>query len=189
MASYSWLPVMVVLMPLQLHQTLLKEEKALKSLFQITDRVPNIEADDARGEKVEKLEGDIELRQVTMVYPSRPSVIVLKDVNLKVKRGHSLALVGSSGSGKSSIISLIERFYDPSSGEILMDGTNIKDLNLKSLRRHIALVQQEPALFATTIYENIVQGKAGASEAEVIEAAKAANAHNFIRSLQKDTRR
>lgn len=89
-------------------------------------------------------------------------------------------MVGASGSGKSSVIALIARFYDPTSGKVKIDGHDIKKLRLRSLRRHIALVQQEPALFATTIHENILYGRDGASDAEIVEAAQAANAHNFI---------
>ncbi|CAM6112793.1 unnamed protein product [Calypogeia fissa] len=160
-----------------------KGGQAIASLFSIMDRVSKIDADNPDGDKVDKISGDIELKQVTMVYPSRPNVTVLRDVSLEVSSGQSLALVGASGCGKSSIISLIERFYDPSSGQIFIDGKDIKNYNLRFLRQHIGLVQQEPALFATTLHENIVFGKTGASEAEVIEAAKAANAHNFISSL------
>ncbi|MED6171656.1 (ABC) transporter [Stylosanthes scabra] len=105
------------------------------------------------------------------------------DFNLLVPSGKSIALVGQSGSGKSSVISLILRFYDPISGKVMIDGKDIRRLNLKSLRKHIGLVQQEPALFATSIYENILYGKEGASDSEVIEAAKLANAHNFISGL------
>ncbi|CAM6102831.1 unnamed protein product [Calypogeia fissa] len=156
---------------------------AVKSIFKVLNRVTRIEPDDREGVKVEKIWGDITFRNVKFAYPSRPNVPVLKNLNLSIRSGHSLALVGASGSGKTSIIALIERFYDPSSGQILVDGMDIKTYNLRSLRQHIALVQQEPALFATTIYENIIYGKASASEVEVIEAAKTANAHSFISSL------
>lgn len=94
-----------------------------------------------------------------------------------------MALVGGSGSGKSTVIALLERFYDPLAGEVLIDGINIKDFQLKWLRTQIGLVSQEPALFATSIKENIMFGKEGSSEDEVIKASKAANAHNFISSL------
>ncbi|KAJ8439813.1 LOW QUALITY PROTEIN: hypothetical protein Cgig2_029073 [Carnegiea gigantea] len=94
--------------------------------------------------------------------------------------GSSLAVVGQSGSGKSTLISLVMRFYDPTSGSVLIDGFDIRSLNLRSLRRRISLVQQEPALFSTTIYENIRYGKEVATEIEIMKAAKAANAHGFI---------
>ncbi|CAM6102265.1 unnamed protein product [Calypogeia fissa] len=163
--------------------TLSQARQAVTSVFQVLDRVTQIEPNDSQGRKVEKIGGEIELKDITLAYPSRPDFLVLKKLSLKVLAGKSLALVGASGSGKSSIISLIERFYDPISGEVLIDGTDIRKYNLLALRQHIALVQQEPALFATTIYENILYGKDGASEAEIIEAAKAANAHRFISSL------
>jgi ATP-binding cassette subfamily B (MDR/TAP) protein 1 len=97
--------------------------------------------------------------------------------------GKTVALVGSSGSGKSTVIALLERFYDPLAGEVLIDGVNVKELQLKWLRRQIGLVSQEPALFATTIKENILYGKDGATMDEVVEAAKSANAYTFIMQL------
>jgi ATP-binding cassette subfamily B (MDR/TAP) protein 1 len=97
--------------------------------------------------------------------------------------GKTVALVGSSGSGKSTVIALLERFYDPLAGEVLIDSVNIKEFQLKWLRRQIGLVSQEPALFATTIKENILYGKDGATTDEVVDAAKSANAYNFIMQL------
>ncbi len=108
--------------------------------------------------------------------------VLMAGFSLRVKAGRSIALVGQSGSGKSTIIGLIERYYDPLKGEVRIDGKDIKRLHLQTLRRHIALVGQEPTLFAGTIRENILYGRENATEAEIIEAAKAANAHNFIRS-------
>ncbi|XP_050378891.1 ABC transporter B family member 2-like [Argentina anserina] len=166
---------------LALAPDLLKGNQMVASVFEVTDRRTEVLAD--IGEDVTKLEGTIELRGVQFSYPSRPDVVLFRDFNLKVHSGKTMALVGQSGSGKSSVISLILRFYDPTAGKVLIDGKDIKKVNLKSLRRHIGLVQQEPALFATSIYENILYGKEGASEAEVIEAAKHANAHSFISSL------
>jgi len=168
---------------LALAPDLVKGGQAVQSVFRVLDRRTAIDADDPEKEKVESIKGNIEFKNVVFAYPTRPEITIFKDLNLKVRSGKSLALVGASGSGKSSIISLVERFYDPISGHIYIDGKDIKSVNLKSLRRHIALVQQEPALFATTIYENIVYGREGASEAEVYEAAKAANAHNYISAL------
>lgn len=94
-----------------------------------------------------------------------------------------MALVGTSGSGKSTVIALLERFYDPLAGQVRIDGVNIKELQLKWLRRQIGLVSQEPALFATSIRENILYGKDGASMEEVIQASQSANAHAFIAKL------
>ncbi|KAG6684448.1 hypothetical protein I3843_12G065200 [Carya illinoinensis] len=160
---------------------LLKGNQMVASVFEVMDRKTEVLGD--VGEELMTVEGTIEFRGVQFSYPSRPEVLIFKDFNLRVRSGKSMALVGQSGSGKSSVISLILRFYDPTAGRVMIDGKDIKKLKIKSLRRHIGLVQQEPALFATSIYENILYGKEGASEAEVIEATKLANAHTFVSSL------
>ncbi|KAJ8438967.1 hypothetical protein Cgig2_018878 [Carnegiea gigantea] len=167
---------------------LLKGNQMVESVFEVIDRKTEVKGDS--GEELTNVHGMIELRGVEFSYPSRPDVLVFKDLNLKVSAGESMALVGQSGSGKSSVIALILRFYDPTAGKVMIDGRSaifvgkdIKRLRLKSLRKHIGLVQQEPALFATSIYENIVYGKDGATESEVLEAAKLANAHSFISAL------
>jgi ATP-binding cassette subfamily B (MDR/TAP) protein 1 len=100
-----------------------------------------------------------------------------------VPAGHTVALVGASGSGKSTVIALLERFYDPSAGEVMLDGVDIRRLRLKWLRAQMGLVSQEPALFATTIRQNILFGKEDATEEEIVAAAKVANAHDFISQL------
>lgn len=160
---------------------LLKGNQMVESVFEVIDRKTQVKGDS--GEEVTKVQGTIELRGVEFSYPSRPDVILFKDLNLKVSAGQSMALVGQSGSGKSSVIALILRFYEPLAGKVMVDGKDIKKLKLKSLRKHIGLVQQEPALFGTSIYENILYGKEGATEPEVLEAAKLANAHTFISAL------
>ncbi|CAO1939601.1 unnamed protein product [Urochloa humidicola] len=160
---------------------IIKGNQMVASVFDILDRKTDVRID--TGEDIKKVEGLIELRGVEFRYPSRPDVTVFKGLDLLMKAGKSMALVGMSGSGKSTVLSLILRFYDPVAGRILIDGKDVKKLKLKSLRKHIGLVQQEPALFATTIYDNILYGKDGATEAEVIEAARLANAHSFISSL------
>jgi ATP-binding cassette subfamily B (MDR/TAP) protein 1 len=147
------------------------------------DRVPEIDTDNMNGQVLEKVNGSIELRDIEFAYPSRPDTQIFKSFNLHIPAGMTVALVGGSGSGKSTVVALIERFYDPSKGQVLLDGINIKDLQLKWMRSQIGLVSQEPALFATTIKENILFGKEGASMEEVIGAAKASNAHNFISTL------
>lgn len=160
---------------------LLKGNQMVASVFELLDRETEVVSD--VGEDVTKMDGTIELRGVQFSYPSRPDVLIFKDFDLRVHAGKTMALVGQSGSGKSSVLALILRFYDPLAGKIMIDGKDIRKLKLKSLRKHIGLVQQEPALFATSIYENILYGKEGASEGEVIEAAKLANAHSFISAL------
>ncbi|KAG6403779.1 hypothetical protein SASPL_136011 [Salvia splendens] len=163
----------------------IKGGRAMRSVFALLDRRTQIEPDDPEGVPTpDSIRGEIELKHVDFYYPSRPHVSVLGDLNLRVRAGKTLALVGPSGSGKSSILALILRFYEPSSGRILVDGKDIRKYNLKSLRRHIALVQQEPCLFATTIYDNIAYGREPApTESEVVEAATLANAHRFISAL------
>jgi ATP-binding cassette, subfamily B, bacterial len=132
---------------------------------------------------VERFHGEIEMRDITFAYPTRPDSIVLRDFNLSAKAGQRIALVGPSGSGKTTSISLLFRFYDPASGEVLIDGKNVRDLSLTTLRRNLALVPQEVLLFGGTIRENIAYGKPGASEEEIISAAKQANAHDYIIAL------
>nr|VDC65414.1 unnamed protein product [Brassica rapa] len=166
---------------LALAPDILKGNQMVASVFELLDRRSQVVGD--KGEELSNVEGTIELKGVHFSYPSRPDVTIFRDFDLTVPYGKSMALVGQSGSGKSSVLSLILRFYDPTAGIIMIDGQDIKKLKLKSLRRHVGLVQQEPALFATTIYENILYGKEGALESEVMEAAKLANAHDFICSL------
>ncbi|CAH9092477.1 unnamed protein product [Cuscuta epithymum] len=162
--------------------------ESVASVFSILDRRTMIDPNDPDAGPVESIRGDIELRHIDFSYPSRPDVCVFKDLNLKICAGQSQALVGASGSGKSSIIALIERFYDPTVGKVMIDGRDIKRLNLKSLRLKIGLVQQEPALFAASILENISYGKEGATEGEVMEAALQANMHTFITTLPEGYR-
>ncbi|XP_057969439.1 ABC transporter B family member 19 [Malania oleifera] len=157
--------------------------EAVGSVFSILDRSTKIDPDDPEAVPVESIRGEIELRHIDFAYPSRPDVTVFKDLSLRIRAGQSQALVGASGSGKSSVIALIERFYDPTAGKVMVDGKDIRRMNLKSLRLKIGLVQQEPALFAASIFENIAYGKDGATEAEVIEAARAANVHGFVSGL------
>ncbi|TQD86886.1 hypothetical protein C1H46_027503 [Malus baccata] len=111
--------------------------------------------------------------------------MIFNGFSIKIEAGKSTALVGQSGSGKSTIIGLIERFYDPIKGAVKIDGQDVKSYHLKSLRKHIALVSQEPTLFAGTIRENIVYGVSDkVDELEIVEAARAANAHDFIAGLK-----
>lgn len=157
--------------------------ESIRSIFSILDRNTRIDPDDPDSEMVDTVRGEIELRHVDFAYPSRPEVTIFKDLSLRIRAGQSQALVGASGSGKSSVIALLERFYDPTSGKVMIDGKDIRRLNLKSLRTKIGLVQQEPVLFASTILDNIAYGKEGATEQEVIEAARTANVHSFITGL------
>jgi len=127
--------------------------------------------------------GEIEFKNVSFNYPTRPDFEVLKNISFKAHIGETVALVGSSGSGKSTIASLISRFYDPVNGVIMVDGKNSKEYTLTDLRKKIALVPQDVILFAGTILDNIAYGKPGATTEEIEEAAKKANAFDFITSF------
>ncbi|KAI5055877.1 hypothetical protein GOP47_0029398 [Adiantum capillus-veneris] len=151
-------------------------------VFQLINRMPSILNSD-EGEKPHSVTGTILLTNVSFRYRSRPNVKVLDNVSLEIPATTIVALVGSSGSGKSTIVSLIERYYDPEKGEIFLDGISLRTLNLKWLRSHIGLVGQEPVLFATSIVENLRYARKDATMAEIEAASKAANAHSFIMQL------
>ncbi|KAM0941978.1 putative ABC-type xenobiotic transporter [Dioscorea sansibarensis] len=162
----------------------IKGGRAMRSVFEVIDRKTEIEPDDPDASPVpDRLRGDVELKHVDFAYPSCPDMPVLKDLTLRARAGKTLALVGPSGCGKSSVIALIQRFYEPNSGRVLIDGKDIRKYNLKALRKAMAMVPQEPCLFAATIKENIAYGCDSATEAEIIEAATQANAHKFISAL------
>ncbi|KAI5070429.1 hypothetical protein GOP47_0014772 [Adiantum capillus-veneris] len=164
---------------------LLEASNAGERICNLIERVPTIDSADNRGLLMEahKVKGEIEFKNVSFFYPARPETPVLQDFTLHISAGKTTALVGVSGSGKSTVISLLLRFYDPLSGFISVDGTPIKLLQLRNLRAQMGLVSQEPALFAATIKHNILFGKEGASMEDIIQAAKRANAHNFISQL------
>ncbi len=128
-------------------------------------------------------EGNIEFRNVSFEYPDDHNR-VFSGLNLKIKSGEKVAIVGPSGGGKTTLCNLIPRFYDATSGEILLDGSNIKSYTLKSLRKNIGIVQQDVYLFSGTVFENIAYGKPGCTREEIIDAAKKAGAHEFISELK-----
>lgn len=163
-----------------------------QKIFSAIDRNSPMNPEALNGKKLDEVTGTIELKNVRHIYPSRPEVVVMNGVSLVVPAGKETALVGASGSGKSTIVSLVERFYDPVGGQVLLDGHNIQELNLRWFRQQIAIVQQEPILFSTSIYENIRYGLSGEQwsglnkEKEnelIVNAAKMANAHTFITTL------
>ncbi|KAA8540222.1 hypothetical protein F0562_024215 [Nyssa sinensis] len=159
---------------------------AIPAVLDIINRWPSIGNDRQKGRKIERSKPfDVEFKMVTFSYPSRPEVMVLRNFCLKVKGGSMVALVGGSGSGKSTVIWMIQRFYDPNQGKVLMGGMDLTELNVKWLRHQIALVGQEPALFAGSIKDNIAFGKPNASWSEIEEAAKEAYIHKFISGLPK----
>ncbi|TQE09714.1 hypothetical protein C1H46_004671 [Malus baccata] len=157
---------------------------AIPAVFDIITRKPLISSSREKERKLDRSKPlDIQFKMVTFAYLSRPDVNVLSNLCLKVKGGNTVALVGGSGSGKSTVIWLIQRFYDPIQGKVMMGGMDLREINLKWLRRQIALVGQEPTLFAGTIRENIAFGNPSASRVEIEEAAREAYIHEFISSL------
>jgi len=157
-----------------------------QNLFDIIDRIPEIRKPDDGKECIEmKISGTITFEHVSFTYPSRPDVQVLRNISLEIKSGETVALVGHSGCGKSTIISLLERFYDPDDGRILIDGVPIWNLYPTNWRGQLGYVGQEPVLFNGTIADNILHGtnqtnKGDYSHSDVQKAARQANAHNFI---------
>ncbi|WVR08476.1 hypothetical protein IAU60_005531 [Kwoniella sp. DSM 27419] len=169
-----------------------KARSAAAKLFATIDRIPSIDSASPLGQKPSVVHGEISLTNVKFHYPSRPNVPILKGLTTTFEAGKTFALVGASGSGKSTVVSLVERFYDPIQGSVKLDGVDIKDLNLKWLRQQIGLVSQEPTLFGTTVLGNVEHGLIGsrwenASKEEKFELVKKAcidaNAHDFILKL------
>ncbi|XP_041457651.1 ATP-binding cassette sub-family B member 9-like [Lytechinus variegatus] len=162
---------------------LMKAAGASRKVFQLIDRKPTFMNEGRRAPR--QFEGQLEFKNVSFAYPTRPSIPVLKDVSFTASPGEVLALVGPSGGGKSSCISLIEHFYEPSSGEVLIDGRNVKEYDHAFLHQKIALVGQEPVLYARSIQDNISYSLQDCSTESIESAAKQANAHNFIMHLRK----
>ncbi|GJM93463.1 hypothetical protein PR202_ga10021 [Eleusine coracana subsp. coracana] len=154
------------------------------SIFSILDRKSKIDSCSNDGMTLENVTGSIDFNNVSFKYPSRPDVQIFNDFTLHIPSRKTVALVGESGSGKSTIIALLERFYDPDSGTISLDGHELKSLKMSWLRDQMGLVGQEPVLFNDTIRANIMYGKHGeVTEEEIMAVAKAVNAHEFISSL------
>ncbi|KAF2429760.1 P-loop containing nucleoside triphosphate hydrolase protein [Tothia fuscella] len=176
--------------PQILHIT--KAASAAHDLFKIIDREPIIDSLSESGEAPTTCHGDIELRGIQFAYPSRPDVPVLQDFNISIPANKTTALVGASGSGKSTIIGLLERWYAASAGTILMDGIDIANLKIEWLRTNVRLVQQEPVLFSGTVFQNVAFGLVGTAfvtapyeeQLKLVQAAcKQAYAHDFIEDL------
>lgn len=157
-----------------------KIQKAIGSTERVMDLLDEEPEQLKEGNEVEAIKGQVEFRKVSFSYPQRKSVQVLDEISFTCQPGETIALVGSSGAGKSTISSLLMKFYKVDQGEILYDGQNIDDLDNHGLRKHIAVVPQEVMLFAGSISENVKYGRPDASEEEVMEAIKQANAYDFI---------
>lgn len=158
-------------------------QAAAFKMFETISRQPEIDSSGTSGKVFEDIRGDIELRDVYFSYPARPNEQIFRGFSLSIPTGTTAALVGQSGSGKSTVISLIERFYDPQSGQVLIDGINLKEFQLKWIRTKIGLVSQEPVLFTASIKDNIAYGKDGATTEEIRAASELANAAKFIDKL------
>lgn len=156
---------------------------AAYSIFEVIDRKPPIDSSSKEGKKPESLIGKISFKNIFFNYPSRKDAKVLQGFNLDIKPGETVALVGPSGCGKSTCIQLVQRFYDPISGSVELDGNDIKSLNIGWLRDNIGVVSQEPVLFDCTIAENIRFGKEDATDEEIERVTKEANAFDFIVKL------
>jgi ATP-binding cassette subfamily B (MDR/TAP) protein 1 len=162
-----------------------KAQEATRHLQELFDRQPLIDSWSNDGANLETVEGSIEFRDVHFRYPTRPEQPVLRGLNLTVKPGQYVALVGASGCGKSTTIALLERFYDPLVGGIYIDGKEISSLNIKQYRSYLALVSQEPTLYQGTVRENILLGADhdDVSDSAIEFACKEANIFDFIMSL------
>ncbi|KAE8699645.1 ABC transporter B family member 12 [Hibiscus syriacus] len=158
-------------------------QAAAFKMFETIKRKPEIDSFDTSGKVLEDIRGDIELRDIYFSYPARPEEQIFSGFSLSILSGTTVSLVGQSGSGKSTAISLIERFYDPQAGEVLIDGINLKEFQLRWIRGNIGLVSQEPVLFTSSIRDNITYGKEGATTEEIRAAAELANAAKFIDKL------
>ena len=151
---------------------------AAERVFGLMDRVPTIAP--KGGMQLPDLTGHVVFEGVDFRYPSRPDVQVLRSVDLEIRPGEIVALVGPSGGGKSTVASLISRFYDPDAGRVRLDDVDLRDIDVDWLHRQIGAVAQEPILFSTTVADNILYGREGATVEEIEAAARAANAHDFV---------
>ncbi|RXM42255.1 ABC transporter ATP-binding protein [Flavobacterium sp. YO12] len=164
----------------EMYAQIQKAVGATERVFELLEEKPEEINAKPNASTLEKIKGNVTFKNVAFSYPSRKEVQVLKDVNFSAAFGQKIAIVGPSGAGKSTISSLLLRFYDITSGEIIVDEKNIYDYDLENLRGNMSIVPQDVILFGGTIRENIAYGKPNASEDEIVAAAKQANAFNFI---------
>ena len=159
------------------YNTLITNFSAADRIFDILDIEPVIK-NSLNAKPIGIIKGNVEFKNVTFSYDDETEV--LKNVSFKVSKGEKIALVGATGAGKSTIVSLLSRFYDPTKGKILVDGKDIKNVDLESLRSQMGIMLQDTFLFSESIMENIRYGRLDATDEEVINAAKAVNAQKFI---------
>lgn len=164
----------------EMYAQIQKAVGATERVFELLEETPEAINANPKTTPIEKIKGTVSFKNVAFSYPSRKEVEVLKDVNFNAEFGQKIAIVGPSGAGKSTISSLLLRFYDITSGEILVDGKNIYDYDLENLRGNMSIVPQDVILFGGTIRENIAYGKPDATDEEIMLAAKQANALNFV---------
>lgn len=181
--SYFFASMMAILKPIKsltnVNTIIQKAITATEDIFEIFDAISELD----QGRKaIQKVQGKIQFKSLSFSYP-RTTNLVLKNVNLTAKAGEVVALVGRSGSGKTTITNLLARFYQPTEGKILLDDEDIQFISLSNLRSHISLVAQNVNLFEDTIFHNIAYGNKDIAESKVIQAAKSANAWNFIDQL------
>jgi ATP-binding cassette subfamily B protein len=176
--SMFWKPIVNIS---QFSTTFVTNIAAAERIFDILDIEPDI-ADSNLAVKMPKIKGLVEFKNVTFGYDN--DAPILNNVSFKVSPGETVALVGPTGAGKTTIVNLISRFYDVQSGELLVDGKNIKDVDLESFRSQMGIMLQDTFLFSESILENIRYGRLDATDEEVINAAKAVNAHEFIMKLE-----
>ncbi|CAK8673192.1 unnamed protein product [Clavelina lepadiformis] len=169
---------------LSTHISAIPQARAVAArIYQVIDRVPEIDIFSNEGDEPNPDDVTIQFSHVSFNYPARQDVEILKKITFEIKHGQRVGLVGQSGCGKSTIVQLIQRFYDVKDGTVHIGGKDVRSLNLKKLRHLIGVVSQEPVLFGTSIAENIRWGRTGISDEEIHEAAKQANAFNFVMKL------
>jgi ABC-type multidrug transport system fused ATPase/permease subunit len=166
----------------ELYAQIQKAVGATERVFELLEEIPE-KIKDTLSDSDDKIKGDVSFKNVAFYYPSRKEIQVLKEVSFNANFGQKIAIVGPSGAGKSTIASLLLRFYDINGGEISIDGKNIYDYDLETLRGNMSIVPQDVILFGGTIRENIAYGKPNATEVEIIKAAKQANAYEFIKGF------
>ena len=172
-----------VMMFSMMFQTITRAQASAKRINEVMDCEPVIKDGKYEGEGTEKVRGHVVFKNVVFRYPDAVDAPVLHDIDLDIKPGENIAILGATGSGKSSLVQMIPRYYDPIEGEILLDGVNVKDYTLKALRTKIAYVLQKSELFSGTISENLRWGNENATDEELIDACKLAQAHDFVSSF------